>query len=67
MIKTVEKILKEGGIEEYQAEAKLIVSEISKLTLEDILLDKEVENFVYMNKYKQDLNISESTKLIIAI
>lgn len=27
---------------------------------------KEVENFVYMNKYKQDLNISESTKLIIS-
>lgn len=26
---------------------------------------KDVENFLYMKKYKQDLNISESTKLII--
>ena len=29
MIKTIENILKNGGIEEYQAEAKLLVLEVS--------------------------------------
>lgn len=44
MIKTIENILKNGGIEEYQAEAKLLVLEISKHSLEDILLGKKIEN-----------------------
>ena len=44
MIKTVENILKQGEIEEYQAEAKLIVLELSGLKLEEILLGKEIEN-----------------------
>ena len=35
MIKTVENILKQSGIEEYQAEAKLIVLELSAQQLED--------------------------------
>ena len=44
MIKTVENILKNAGIEEYQAEAKLIVLEVSEMKLEDILLNKEIKN-----------------------
>lgn len=44
MIKTVENILKQGGIEEYKAEAKLIVLELSGLKLEEILLGKNIEN-----------------------
>ena len=44
MIKTIENILKNGGIEEYQAEAKLLVLEISRHSLEDILLGKKIEN-----------------------
>ena len=44
MIKTIENILKQGGIEEYQAEAKLIVLELSGLKLEEILLGKNIEN-----------------------
>ena len=44
MIKTIENILKQAGIEEYQAEAKLIVLEISNLSLEDIILGKEISN-----------------------
>lgn len=44
MIKTIEKILKEGGIEEYRAEAKMLVLELSNLSLEDILLGKKIEN-----------------------
>ncbi len=44
MIKTVENILKQGGIEEYKAEAKLIVLELSNLSMEEILLGKEIEN-----------------------
>lgn len=44
MIKTIENILKEGGIEEYQAEAKLIVLEISGCTYEQILMGSEIPN-----------------------
>jgi methylase of polypeptide subunit release factors len=44
MVKTIEDILKNGGIEEYQAEAKLLVLEISNCSLEDILLGKKIEN-----------------------
>ena len=44
MIKTIENILKQGGIEEYKAEAKLIVLELSNLSIEEILLGKEIEN-----------------------
>jgi len=44
MIKIVENILKQAGIDEYQAEAKLIVLEKSGLSLEDILLNKPIEN-----------------------
>ena len=44
MIKTIENILKQGEIEEYQAEAKMLVLEVSNLTLEEILLGKEIEN-----------------------
>ena len=44
MIKTVENILKQGGIEEYSAEAKLIVLELSNLSMEEILLGKKIEN-----------------------
>ena len=38
MIKTIENILKEGGIEEYKAEAKLIVLDLSNLSTEEIIL-----------------------------
>ena len=44
MIKLIEKILKEGGIEEYQAEAKMLVLELSNLSLEEIILGKKSEN-----------------------
>ena len=44
MIKLIENILKQGGIEEYQAEAKLIVLEKSGLSLEEILLGKEISS-----------------------
>ena len=44
MIKTVENILKQGGIEEYKAEAKLIVLELSNLSIEKILLGEKIEN-----------------------
>ena len=44
MIKTIENILKEGGIEEYRPEAKLIITELSNLTLEEILSGKKIEN-----------------------
>ena len=44
MIKEVEKILSDAGIEEYKAEAKLIVTELSGLSLEDILLNKNITN-----------------------
>ena len=44
LLKKIENILKDGKIEEYQAEAKLILTEISKLTYEEILLGKNIEN-----------------------
>jgi len=44
MIKTIENILKEGKIQEYQAEAKMLVLEVSGLNLEEILLGKKIEN-----------------------
>ena len=44
MLKTIENILKQGEIEEYQAEAKMIVLELSNCTLEEILLGKKIEN-----------------------
>lgn len=44
MIKKIENILKEANIEEYKAEAKLILLELSGLKLEDILLGKEIKN-----------------------
>ena len=44
MIKLIENILKKGGIEEYQAEAKLIVLEKSGLSLEEILLGKKISS-----------------------
>ena len=44
IIKKVEEILKNGNIEEYKIEAKMIVQEISGLSLEEILLSNEVKN-----------------------
>lgn len=44
MIKNIENILKNGGIEEYQAEAKLLLLEASGYSLEEILLGKKIEN-----------------------
>lgn len=44
MIKTVENILKLGGIEEYKAEAKMLILELSNLTNEEIYLGKTIEN-----------------------
>lgn len=44
MIKTVENILKQGEIEEYQAEAKLIVLELSGCSYEQILMGCEILN-----------------------
>lgn len=44
MLKTIENILKQAHIEEYKAEAKLILLEKSGLSLEEIMLDKPIEN-----------------------
>ena len=44
MIKTIENILKQGGIEEYQSEAKMIVLELSGCSLEQIILNYEIQN-----------------------
>ena len=44
MIKTIENILKQGEIEEYKAEAKLIVLELSGCTIEQILMGCEIPN-----------------------
>ena len=44
IIKTVENILKEAGIEEYKAEAKLIVIEITGLKLDELILKEKIEN-----------------------
>lgn len=44
MLRTIENILKQANIEEYKAEAKLILLEKSGLSLEDIMLDKPIEN-----------------------
>ncbi len=44
MLKTIENILKEGKIEEYKTEAKLIIESISGLTLDKILIANEIPN-----------------------
>lgn len=44
IIKKVEKILSDAGISEAYAEAKLIVLELSGMSLEDIMLGKEIIN-----------------------
>lgn len=44
MIKEIETILKQGNIEEYQAEAKMIVLELSGLTYEELILGKNPIN-----------------------
>ena len=44
IIKEVENILKSANIEEYKKEAQILITEISGLTLEDIILDKPVSN-----------------------
>ena len=44
MIKKIENILKQGGIEEYKAEARLIVLELSGMKLEELMLEKEIPN-----------------------
>lgn len=44
MIKTIENILKNGGIKEHKAEAKLIVVELSGCSYEEILLGVEISN-----------------------
>ncbi len=44
MLKTIENILKESKIEEYKAEAKLIVESVSGLSLDKILIADEIPN-----------------------
>ena len=44
MLKIIENILKEGKIEEYKAEAKLIIESISGLSLDKILISNEIPN-----------------------
>lgn len=44
MLKTIENILLKGGIEEYRAEAKLIVESVSNLSLDKILIADELPN-----------------------
>ena len=44
IIKQIENILKEGNIEEYKKEAQILVCELGCVTLEDILLNKEIKD-----------------------
>ena len=44
LTKKIEEILKNGNIEEYRAEAKLIVLSLTKLPIEKIVLDIEIED-----------------------
>ena len=44
IIKKVENILKEANLVEYKKEAQILVTEISGLKLEDIILDKPINN-----------------------
>lgn len=44
MLKTIENILLKGGIEEYRAEAKLIIESVSNLSLDKILIADELPN-----------------------
>lgn len=59
MIKIVENILKEGGIEEYSKEAKMIVLELGNCSYEDILLGGEISN---KDKILEIANARISTK-----
>ena len=44
IFKKVEKILQEAKIEEYKKEAKLIILETSKQTIEEIIITSKVNN-----------------------
>lgn len=44
IINEIEKMFNEAGLEEARAQARLLVTEVSELNLEDILLDKKIEN-----------------------
>lgn len=44
IFKKVEKILYDGGIEEYKQEAKIIILELSGQSFEEILLNNEIKN-----------------------
>ena len=43
IIKKIENILKNSGIEEYKKEAQILVCEVSELSLEDIILEKPID------------------------
>ena len=44
IVKKIENILREGGIEEYKKEAQILTVEISNSSLEDIILEKPINN-----------------------
>lgn len=62
IFKKVETILKNAEIEEYKAESKLIILEISKKKIEDLILDEKIENEEEIIKIA---NLRASTKMPI--
>ncbi|MBR2385899.1 peptide chain release factor N(5)-glutamine methyltransferase [bacterium] len=51
-MKKIEEILKNGNIEEYKAEAKLIILSTTKLPMEKIVLDEVIEDNIFQKATK---------------
>lgn len=51
-MKKIEEILKNGNIEEYKAEAKLIILSTTKLPMEKIVLDEVIEDDIFQKATK---------------
>lgn len=52
LLKKIEEILKNGNIEEYKAEAKLIILSTTKLPMEKIVLDEVIEDDIFQKATK---------------
>lgn len=52
LLKKIEEILKNGNIEEYKAEAKLIILSTTKLPMEKIVLDEVIEDNIFQKATK---------------
>ena len=56
LLKKIEEILKNGNIEEYKAEAKLIILSTTKLPMEKIVLDEVIEDDIFQKATKFNEN-----------